>query len=395
MNTLATDLDSLRQQAHERFAPLRERRDALRETIIDQRAFPQALWDALAEGGYFGALIPEAYGGSGAGVSALSCGLEGMCTTGYGNALPVLTAMGTVAINNGGSEELKQSLLPEIAKGNLKIAVGFTEEESGFNLFNIKTRAAEHDGRYVIQGQKMYTSGADLADYILVLARTTSTDDLKAAGLPKTMGLSLFLVDAKAPGITRTEIPARGEGGVRTFVTEYNDVEVDAARCLGDPDQAALILFSIVNPERILFSAALLGLIEHSLTTACDFARERTVFRDTPIGQYQSIQHPLADIRMRLEAARLTTAQAAGQYDAGGDPMDVGFLANTAKYLTSELALQAVDQAIETLGGRGFDERYHLIHLWDSVRLFRTTPISPEMIRNFIAEQTLGLPRSY
>jgi alkylation response protein AidB-like acyl-CoA dehydrogenase len=392
---LNAEAHALQEQARETFAPLKHDRASLRKAVLQEGRFPHEMWDALVAADYFRALVPEAHGGNGAGLLGAGLCLEQAGEVAYGNGLPVLTGMVALALTAGGNAELQAEILPQIARGELKCAVGFTEEVSGFNLFRIETTATRDGDAWRLNGRKVYTSGADIADYILVVARTMSPEDLKAAGLPKTMGLSLFLVDANAAGIGREKMACRGEGGLGTFITTWDNVAVPDTHRIGEPDQAFMVLFQIVNPERILFASFILGLITHCLDTACAFARERNVFRDTPIGAYQAIQHPLADLRMRQEALRLVTYKAAWSADANEDPMETGFTANSAKYLASGLCLDAVSRAIETLGGRGFDEQYDLIHLWDMARLFQTTPISPEMILNFVAEHTLNLPRSY
>jgi alkylation response protein AidB-like acyl-CoA dehydrogenase len=321
--------------------------------------------------------------------------LEEMFALGYANLLPIVTAMGTLAIAEGGSESLRAELLPRLARGELKTCVGATEEDAGFNAFNMRTQATRVAETYRITGRKIYTSGADVADYVLVFARTTSLDELKASGLPRTMGLSLFLMDSKSPGFTRTRLRAHGDTGLNIFITEYDSVEVPAGHRVGEEGRGAAVMFTMANPERILFSAAALGIARHCLEVASAFARERKVFRDTPIGAYQSIQHPLADAKMREEAVRMLVHKAAWVTDNGADPRQSGYLANTAKYLAAEMALKAVDAAIETLGGRGFNEDYDIIHLWEAARLMKTAPISAEMILNSVAESALGLPKSY
>jgi len=392
---LEGDALDMKQRAKDAFAPLIEDRARLRESSLREHSVPPEPWQALSDAGFFGAMLPAEYGGNGGGMLGAAACLEQAGRVAYGDGLPVLTTMVAIAVNAGGQKALKQDFLPRMARGEVRAAVGFTEAVSGFNLFQIQTRAVQDGDGWRIRGKKIYTSGADAADYILVVARTKSLDELKSLGLPKTMGLSLFLVDAKATGLTKTKMHCRGEGSMPTFVTEYDDVFVPDTHRIGEPDQAFMVLFQVVNPERIMFASFILGMVDHCLEVACNHARERTVFRDTPIGAYQSIQHPLADVRMRLEAVRLLARKAASAADSGADPMEAGFAANSAKYLASQLGLDAVDRAIETLGGRGFDEEYDLIHLWEMMRLFKTAPISPEMILNFVAEHTLGLPRSY
>jgi len=392
---LSEDHLAIRDRAREAFAPFRERLGDFRERTLRGHEFPEEHWEAFAEEGFFATCIPEEHGGRPGGLLGTVLGLEAMTSEGVSLDLATLTTMAAVAIGAGGSDELKQEFLPKIARGELKVCVGATEDEAGLNTFRIKTSARQEGDRFIVNGQKIYTSGADQGDYILLIARTTSAEELKSSGLPKTMGLSLFMVDANAPGIRKTAMPVRGEAGLRTFVTEYEKVEVPAANLVGPKDQGAMVLFQMVNPERVLFSAAALGIGEHCLRVACDFAKERVVFRDTPIGEYQAIQHPLADAKVRLELLRLMTYKAAWCHDNGKDPMESGLFANSAKYFAAEAAMKAVDSAIQTLGGRGFNEENHLIHYLEPARLLKSAPVSQEMVLNFVAEHALGLPRSY
>jgi acyl-CoA dehydrogenase len=355
---------AIRNRAQGAFAPLAGKRAELQRQALGKE-FPQLVWDALAHAGFLGAVVPREYGGTGDGLLGLTMALEELGRLGHGNMLPILTTMNAIGIVRCGSESIKRELLPKIASGAAKF------------------------------GRKVYTSGADVADYLLVMARTKSLEALKREGLPKTFGLSMFIVDARSPGIRRTEVQVRGEVGLRVFTTEYEDVEVPANRLLGEIDQAVNVLFQTVNAERTLIAAIMLGISEYCLDVACSYARERSVFRNTPIGQYQAIQHPLADVKMRQEAVRQLTYKSAWAFDGDIDIQETAFFANAAKYLGAELGMKAVDAAIQTLGGRGFDEQYGLIHLLEVVRLAKSAPVSAEMILNFVGEHTLGLPRSY
>jgi acyl-CoA dehydrogenase len=387
-------MSELQNRAREAFAPLVARRAELfRESLRKELSEP--LWEALAAGGFLGAVIPKEHGGTGEGLYALSIALEELAALGLGNMLPILTTMNAIGIARCGTDALKRELLPKIALGAGKFAYAATEEKAGHNVFRIETTAKPAGDHFVLNGQKSYTSGADVADYLLVLARTMSLEELKEKNLPKTFGLSMFIVDARAPGVGRKEVAVRGELGLKVFTTTYEDVKVPASRLLGERDQAMSVLFQTVNPERTLVAAMMVGLSRYCLDVACADARERSVFRGTPTGQYQAIQHPLADVRMRQEAVRLMVHEAARAFDANADIQQTAFYANAAKYLGAELGMKAVDTAIQTLGGRGFDESYGLIPLLEAMRLAKSAPVSSEMILNFVAEHTLGLPRSY
>jgi alkylation response protein AidB-like acyl-CoA dehydrogenase len=229
---------------------------------------------------------------------------------------------------------------------------------------------------------------------MMVLARTLSPEECQARGLPKVAGLSLLLVDARAKGIVRRPLAAHGDGGLTPFEVTFEDVAVPADHRVAEEHAAVPPMFAAFNAERVLFAAGGIGLSQYCLDRACEHARKREVFRG-PIGAYQSIQHPLAEAKVLQEAVRLMTYRAARAFDLGDDPARVGVHANSAKLLAARLALRAVDAAIDAFGGKGFDEEYGLIHLWEQARLMKTSPISEALILNGIAEGVLGLPRSY
>lgn len=373
------------------------RREELKEMILKEKKFPQELWDDLAEMGLTGCLVPEEYGGNNMGLLTLTLAFEEMAANGFSSGLLLLTAMDTACILRNGTEEQKKRFLPDIAAGKKKMCWALTEPNAGSNAFRIQTIARKNgDGSsYTINGQKVFITGADIADHILMAVRTTPYEELKEKKLPKTHGLSLFVVDANAKGLEKKPIPTRGIEGMRQFLLHFDNVVVPAENLIGQEDQGVLALFNSLNPERILAAATCIGLMEYCLRKSIEYARERKIFRDTPIGAYQAIAHPLAKVKVNQEALRYLTYKAAWAFDKGEFPGKVGEYANMAKYFGAEVALDAVDRAIQTHGGYGFSEEYGIIYMWEGVRLMRTAPISQEMILNFISEHTLGLPRSY
>lgn len=371
------------------------RRAELREMIIKRREFPREMWEAIAEGGFLGCVIPPEYGGTGMGLLASTFVVEEMGKMGFGNAVLILTTMDAVCIERNGTEELKRRFLPKMASGELKFCFALTEANAGSNTFRLETTAERQGDSYVINGSKTFITGVDVTDYMLLVTRTKSLKQCQEEGLPKAYGLSLFIVDTRSAGLSKTVIPTRGIEGMNQWSVYFDNVRVPANNLIGEEHAGAMALFKALNPERILAAASAVGVSEHCLQVACNYARERKVFRGTPIGQYQAVQHPLADVKIRQEAVRLMTYKAAWAFDAGLPPAEAAFYANCAKYLGAELGVMAADASIETLGGNGFSDDYGIAHLWEAMRLLKTAPISKEMILNYVAEHTLDLPRSY
>ncbi len=371
------------------------RRQEFRQMARLEKRFPQELWDDFAAVGLTGCLVPEEYGGNNMGLLALTLGFEEITANGFSPGLLLVTAMDTSCILRSGSEELKQRFLPGIAEGKLKLCFAVTEPDAGTNTFRIRTAARRDGDRYLISGQKMFITGVDVADYMLTVARTTALEELERQGKPKSFGLSLFLVDTKSKGIEMQPISIPLSEELNQFQLFLDNVEVPADNLVGQEDNGTFAMFTSLNPERILAAAICTGMAEHALTKAVAYARERKVFKETPIGAYQAIAHPLAEVKIGLEAARLMTYKAAWAFDAGLNPAEVGTYANMAKFLAADLAIKAVDHAIETHGGLGFAEETGLLGQWSGARLLKTAPVSREMILNYVAEWNLGLPRSY
>jgi acyl-CoA dehydrogenase len=375
--------------------PFESHRQEFERALREERRVPEDFWTALAGAGLLGAFIPEEYGGTAMGLTALATASDAMASRGFGHPLFVLTGMDALCIARSGSEELKRRFLPAIAAGKSKFCFAITEANAGTNSFRMTTRAARQGDAYVIDGEKTFITGFDQADHVLMVARTRSRDEVERAGLPKTSCLSVFVVDCHAPGITLTPLPMRSIDGALQWTIHFDGVRVPRENLVGDEHAGALVMFNTLNPERVLIAAGACGQTEHLLEMAVGYANQRVVFGSKPIGAYQALQHPLADLRIRLEAARGVTYKAAAAFDAGIDPTEAGTYANMAKYLSTDLAIDAADRAIQTHGGAGFAEDVGVIAYWERTRLMRTAPISKEMILNFVGEHVLGLPRSY
>ena len=372
-------------------------RPRLKEMYQDEKLHPISpeVWELMANLGWFGCVVPTEYGGNERGLSAMASAAEAITKSGVTPVFAVLTALSAVCIARFGSESLKQKYLPEIAKGAIKFAFAATEERAGFNMLEIDTFARKDGDHYVINGAKMYISGFDLADNILLVARTMTLKQCKEMNLPKTAGISLFVVGTDQAGITKHRLNTRGEGYIKQFALSFENVRISAQQLLGKEHEGASALFTSFNVERVLFVAFALGSIQYCLDIACDYARTRRVFGDNPIGKYQSIQHPLADAKIRSEAVRQLLLQAVDMIEQGGDPAKVSTMINSAKYLVSEAGSKALDASMDALGGRAFNEDYGIIQLAETMRLLRLSPISNSLILNDIAERVLCLPRSY
>jgi alkylation response protein AidB-like acyl-CoA dehydrogenase len=350
------------------------------------------LWTDMGRHGFLGVNIPEEYGGGGGGMSDLAAVLEEAAAAGAPLLLMVVSpAICGSVISRFGTEEQKQRWLPGIADGSLTMAFAITEADAGSNSHKITTTATRDGDGWVLKGQKTFISGVDEADSVLVVARTSDarTGKLKPC---------LFVVPTDAEGFTRTDIPMTMLAPEKQFTLFLDDVRLPADALVGDPknegDAGLLQLFAGLNPERIMGSALSNGMARYALTKAVDYAKTRSVWKDQPIGTHQGIAHPIAKVKIELEQARLLQQKAAAMYDAGDD-FGAGEFANMAKYAAGEVACNATDVAVHTHGGNGLTQEYGLANLLLAARLGRIAPVSREMILNFVAMHSLGLPRSY
>ena len=392
---LTEEHEMMRRSVKQMLAKYEHRKAEWREMTHRDHKFNYELWAEFANLGLFGCLVPEEYGGNGTGLMALTLAFEDITALGFSPSLMLVTCMDTACILRNGTEEMKRRIIPGVLEGKTILVFAVTEPNAGSNTFRIETVARRQGDRYLLNGQKIFITGVEVADYMLVVARTTTADECKEQGKPKSFGLSLFLVDPKTPGVTKTPIPTIATEGVYQWQLFFDNVEVPAENLVGEEDNGVMAMFNSLNPERILVAAICAGMAEQAIGKAVAYAKQRTVFKDTPIGAYQSIAHPLAEAKIGLEAVRLMTYRAATAFDQGMNPAVVGSYANQAKLLAADLAIKAIDAAIETHGGLGFADETGLGHMWSGARVLKTAPLSREMILNWVAEQDLGLPRSY
>ncbi|MBA2504384.1 MAG: acyl-CoA/acyl-ACP dehydrogenase [Thermoleophilaceae bacterium] len=348
---------------------------------------PTELWDELAGKGYMGVNIPEEYGGGGLGMLALSAVGEELAAAGCPLLLIVVSpAIAGSILTKHGTEEQKERWLRGIGDGTTKLAFGITEPDAGTNSHNLSTSLKpSEDGGYLLTGQKTYISGVEDADAVLVVARGRNDDG--SLGLP-----SLVIVDVDAPGFTRQEIPMAVKGADKQWTLFFENVEVEEERLIGGFNGGLGPIFDGLNPERIMGAAISTGVGRRALDQGAQYAREREVW-GKPIATHQGVAHPLAESKIELELARLMTRKAASLYDAGAK--GAGEASNMAKYAAAEAGISCVDNAIQAHGGNGFALEYGLTDMYWGVRVARTAPVSREMVLNYVAEHSLGLPKSY
>jgi alkylation response protein AidB-like acyl-CoA dehydrogenase len=317
----------------------------------------------------------------------LSLVMEEMATAGCGLLMMVVSpAINGTIISKFGTDEQKQRWLPGIADGSITMAFAITEPDAGSNSHKITT-TARHDGSdWILSGQKVYISGVDQAQAVLVVGRTeeTKTGKLRPA---------LFVVPTDAPGFTYTPIEMELISPERQFQVFIDDVRLPADALVGCEDAAIAQLFAGLNPERIMGAASAVGMGRFAINKATDYVKTRKVW-GTPIGAHQGLSHPLAQNHIEIELAKLMMQKAATLYD-GGDDMGAAECANMAKYAAGEASTRAVDQAVQSLGGNGLTKEYGIAAALAASRLSRIAPVSREMVLNFIAQTSLGLPRSY
>ncbi|GAA5044975.1 acyl-CoA dehydrogenase family protein [Nocardia callitridis] len=345
------------------------------------------LWDEAGKLGFLGVNLPEEYGGGGAGMYELSLVLEELSAHGAVLLLMVVSPAicGTI-LSKYGTDAQKTLWLPKIADGTSKMVFGITEPDAGSNSHQITTTARRDGADWVLNGRKVFISGVDQAEAVLIVSRTedNKTGKLKPA---------LFIVPTDTPGFTKTPQEMDIIEPDHQFSLFLDDVRLPADALVGSEDAALMQLFAGLNPERIMGAASAVGLGRYAIDRAVEYANQRIVWK-TPIGAHQGIAHPLAQVKIEVELAGLMMRNAAQLYDAG-DEMGAAEAANMAKYAGAEASIRALDQSIQTHGGSGLTSEYGLAAMLASARIARVAPVSREMILNFVAQHSLGLPKSY
>jgi acyl-CoA dehydrogenase len=352
--------------------------------------FPHAFAKAIAEGGWLGIAMPTEYGGAGLGVTEAAIMMQVVgASAGYFAACSTIhiNIFGLHSIVKHGSDEQRKKWLPGVISGDIRACFGVTEPDAGLDTTKIKTRAVRRGDKYVINGQKIWTSTAQQAQKVVLLTRTTPIEECAKP----TDGLTLFFADMDPTAVKITEIPKMGRHAVNSNQTFYDSLEVPVTDRIGEEGMGFRYILDSLNPERILNAAEVIGMGRRALDKAANYAKERVVF-GRPIGQNQSIQHPLAECWSELFAAELMTLHAAELYDSG---KPCGAESNAAKYLAADAGFHACDRAIRTHGGMGYAAEFHVERYFREMVATQLAPVSREMILNFISERELGLPKSY
>ncbi len=346
------------------------------------------LWAEAGELGFLGVNLPEEYGGGGAGIYELALVQEELSARGCGLLLMVVSPAicGTI-ITKYGTEDQKKYWLTRLADGSSKMVFGITEPDAGSNSHKITTTARRDGADWILNGRKIFISGVDQAEAVLIVART---ENAKTGNLQP----ALFIVPADAPGLVKTAQEMDIIEPDNQFTLFLDDVRLPATALVGQEDAAIAQLFAGLNPERIMGAAMAVGMGRYAIDRAVEYAKERAVWKGVPIGAHQGLSHPLAQVKIELELAKLMMQKAAVLYDSGDD-FGAAEAANMAKYAAAEASIKALDQAIQTHGGSGLTSDVGLAGMLAAARIARVAPVSREMILNFVSQHSLGLPRSY
>ncbi|OUS11838.1 hypothetical protein A9Q89_07910 [Gammaproteobacteria bacterium 53_120_T64] len=355
----------------------------------ERREFPTAMYQKVADDGFVGLMVPEAYGGAGLGMTEMVLFQEGLSNQGIPLlSLVVGATMSLGPIGEHGTEEQKQKYLPAGCRGDIRFCFAITEPTAGTNTMKTNTMIRETgDGRYKLNGAKTFITDAGGSDYMLVVSRNKAFEEVDR----KTDGFTILIVDRKAPGVSVQPIDVSIPIPELQYQVFFDDVDIGPEHVLGEVGKGFDILFESLNPERIILAAVANGLGRYAMERAVEYANERVVFNG-PIGAYQALQHPLAKAKTEIEMSSLMTLKAASLFDKG-EPC--GAEANMSKYSGAEAAMHAIDASLQCFGGNGFTKEYGIFDLYPVARLLKTAPLNSEMVLNYIAQHVMGLPKSY
>lgn len=356
------------------------------------KAFPDAYWKAVCDAGLCGAALPVAHGGSGLGMLDLALAVEHLAATGGGSTVGQLFMInpifGGVSISRFGNEAMRTELLPKIISGQINCCMALTEPDAGTNTLELKTSATADGDGWRLNGRKIWITGVESAAKMLVIARTKKL----AESSSRTDGLTMFMIDVKREGLSHTPIDKLGTCTLDSSSVFFDNVRIEPHELIGTLHQGWRELLDVLNTERIVTTAGLVGTGELALKLAVQYANDRKVFGGRAISSYQGLQFPLAQCHAEIEAARLLNYKAATNFDMG---LPFGSEANAAKLLAAQAVARVTERAMQTMGGMGYAKEFHVERLWRDCRLFRFAPVSEEMILNYIANHDLQMPRSY
>jgi acyl-CoA dehydrogenase len=353
----------------------------------EKEEFPHKVWKALAEGGFLGIPIAEAYGGAGGDVLDMTIVVEELArrSGSIGLTFFMSSCFGAKTLQLCASEEQKRKYLPLLAQGKIMFSLSLTEPDGGTDVLGaMKTNAVDKGDHFLLNGQKVWTTSANVADYLIVVARTNDKVAKKAEGI------SVFLVDKNSPGVRLRKLDKLGIRATQSFEVFYDNVKVPRENLLGEKDKGFYQILGMLNNERILTAALCLGEAQAAFDDALQYAKERKAF-GRPIGQFQAIQHKIAWMRTKVELIRLMTYKAAWLQSMG---RDCAIEANMAKLVAADFGGEVTDGGMQVLGGYCYSREYDMQRYWRDIRLHKVGPVSDEMILNFIGER-LGLPKSY
>jgi len=356
--------------------------------------FAEEFFKAISKAGFFGIVIPEEYGGSGYGVTELLIAMEELAANGCGMAgvwyLVLTEVFGGLTIVRHGTDEQKEKYLPKIAKGEMEFCMALTEPDAGTNTLSTRTTATKDGDEWVINGNKIFISGADRAKGMLIIARTTPREKAPK----KTFGISLFLADLPNDSVKVNPIPKHGINYSKTCEVSFNNLRLPESALIPPQDKGWYLILDTLNPERMSFTTAAVGISRLAINKAVEYSRQRKVFTD-PIGSYQGLQFPLAEAYATLECAKLMNFKAAWLFDNNANYREIGAAANMAKAVAVEAGIKAVYWAMQVFGGYGYAKEYDVERWWREINLIRLAPVTQQMALAYIGEHVLNMPKSY
>lgn len=361
-------------------------------TIDKAEEFPREFWCAVCDAGLCGAALPEPDGGSGLGMLDLVLIIEALAAGGGGSTVGQLFMInpifGGVSMSRFGQPGLRAEILPKIISGEMNACMALTEPDAGSNTLEIRSFAAADGDGWRLRGQKIWITGVPDAQKMLVVARTCKLEP----GMRRTAGLSMFMIDVDREGLTWSRIDKLGTHTLASCTVFFDDVRIEPGELVGTLDGGWTELLDVLNTERLVTTAGLVGTGQLAIKLAVEYANNRKIFADRPIGSYQGLQFPLAQCHAEIESARVLNYKAASNYDQG---LPYGSEANWGKLLAAQAVSRATERSMQTMGGMGFARDSHVERLWRDCRLFRFAPVSEEMVLNYIAVHDLGMPRGY